>query len=381
MSKELTQRARVRRKSRKTRVVVAGLGTALPGQAIAQSDAAEIAASLTGSDDATRRYMANMYERCGVNQRYSVVLQPTSDGDRVMQNFYYQAVGAGDGGPSTADRMRQYEQHAGAMAVTASGRALQQAGAVADEITHLVTVSCTGFSAPGVDYRLIEGLGLVPHVQRTHVGFMGCHGVLNGLRVAKAIVEADPRSVVLVCAVELCSLHHQYGFDPQEVIANALFADGAAAVVLRGAGDGDAALPQLLHTASRLVPGTASHMSWRIGDHGFAMTLSPQVPVVLQDHLRPWVTEWLSDGQLTLDDIRSWAIHPGGPKILDACESALGLSPAQMAPSRSVLAEFGNMSSPTVLFILERLCQQGDVAPTVLMAFGPGLTLEAMLLG
>jgi predicted naringenin-chalcone synthase len=229
-----------------------------------------------------------------------------------------------------------------------------------------------------VDRELIQALGLRPRVERTHVGFMGCHGALNGLRVARAFTAADPRACVLVCAVELCSVHYHYGWDPQKSVANALFSDGAAAVVGTAAETVERAW-WVAATGSCLFPDSADAMTWTIGDHGFEMTLSPRVPDLLGQHLRPWLRDWLADNRLTLDQVASWAIHPGGPRILGAIEKALGLPREATVASREILAEYGNMSSPTVLFILERLQRRQAPRPCVALGFGPGLTAEAVL--
>src|SRR5262249_8546649 len=216
-----------------------------------------------------------------------------------------------------------YAQHAGPLALAASRRALEQSALAPDQITHLITVSCTGFVAPGVDRVLITGLGLLGTVERTQVGVMGCHGAFNGLRAARAFTGSDPEARVLVGAVELCSLHYHYGWDPEKMVANALFADGAAAAIGAGAGPADAW--RLTATGSCLFPDSADAMTWAIGDHGFEMTLSPRVPDLIGAHLRPWLESWLGSHGVRLAEVASWAIHPGGPRILLAIEKALGL--------------------------------------------------------
>ncbi|MBO0697094.1 MAG: hypothetical protein J2P46_01750, partial [Zavarzinella sp.] len=220
-------------------------------------------------------------------------------------------------------------------------------------------------------------LGLSPTVERTHVGFMGCHAALNGLRVASAFAGSDPAARVLVCSVELCSVHHHYGWDPPKVVANALFADGAGALV--GAATGPAGSWRVSANGSRLIPEAADTMSWSIGDHGFGMTLSKRIPEVIATKLRPWLDEWLATHGLRVGDVRSWAIHPGGPKILDGAAAALGLVPEAVWASREILAEYGNMSSATVLFILKRLLDRGAKPPGVAIGFGPGLNVEVAL--
>jgi predicted naringenin-chalcone synthase len=230
--------------------------------------------------------------------------------------------------------------------------------------------------APGFDFDVIRELGLPATVARTHVGFMGCHGALNGLRVARAFA-ADPHARVLTCAVELCSLHYHYGWDPERMVANALFADGAAAVV--GAGSGPAGAWRLVANGSVVIPNSADAMSWSVGDHGFEMTLSRAVPQLIGTHLRPWLVEWLAGQGVALADVAGWAVHPGGPRVLDAVVQALDLDAAALEASRSVLADYGNMSSPTVLFIVERLMRRRLTGPVVMLGFGPGLVAEAAL--
>lgn len=273
--------------------------------------------------------------------------------------------------------MRHYAEHALPLALRAARRALQQAATPPQAITHLITVSCTGFAAPGVDAGLIRQVPLRATVQRTHIGFMGCHGAINGLRVAQAFAQSVPAAHVLMCAVELCSLHFHYGTDPQKLVANALFADGAAACV--SAAESANGAWRVAATGSCLFPNSESAMTWGIGDAGFDMQVSPRVPGYIARALKPWLTEWLERHDLTLECIRSWAIHPGGPRILTAVEECLGLHPDALAVSRKVLAEYGNMSSPTVLFILDRLRSQDAQRPCVLLAFGPGLVAEAAL--
>jgi predicted naringenin-chalcone synthase len=260
--------------------------------------------------------------------------------------------------------------------VRASAAALAESGFDAASLTHLVTVSCTGFVAPGLDFALITELGLRPTVARTHVGFMGCHGALNGLRVANAFATAELSARVLVCAVELCSLHYYYGSAADKLIANAIFADGAAAVV--GCA-GEPADWSLRASGSCLIPDSADDMGWTVGDHGFEMALSRRVPGLIASHLRRWIESWLGDNALSLADVRSWAVHPGGPKIVSAVEEALALPAEALAPSRAVFAEYGNMSSPTVLFVLRRLREQNAQRPCVALGFGPGLVAEAAL--
>lgn len=304
---------------------------------------------------------------------------------RDRQDFFEPVADEGDRGPSTADRMARYELAAPALALAAARDALDDAAITADQVDHLVVVSCTGFASPGVDASLVHELGLSAGVTRTQVGFMGCHGAFNGLRVAHGFTRADPTAYALVCSVELCSLHFAYGWDPESMVANALFADGAGAVVCggpsgRGASANHEADWRVAATGTVILADSAEDMTWRIGDHGFRMTLSPRVPEVIGRELRRWLEGWLAASGLALDDVASWAVHPGGPRILDAVEGALDLTRDRTSAAREVLAAHGNMSSATILFILQRLRLADAPRPCVALAFGPGLVAEAALI-
>lgn len=359
---------------------ILSIGTATPAVSIAQEEALAVARELTRAPEEEARILAALYRRSNIRRRGSVILEIGRAGTPPVQRFFPPAVHRTDRGPTTAARGDRYAAEAPGLAMAAARGALLGAAQDAQGITHLITVSCTGFNAPGVDAALIKELGLANTVQRTHVGFMGCHGAINGLRVAAAFAAADPSVRVLLCAVELCSLHFHYAPDPQQAVANALFADGAAAAVVVPAAERATGVPRIVATASCLLPDCEDAMTWRIGDNGFEMTLSARVPAVLQTHLRPWLEPWLMTHGLTIEEVGSWAVHPGGPRILGTVAESLGLSSGALDASREILAERGNMSSPTVLFILERLRERGSPMPAVMLGFGPGLVAEAALL-
>ncbi len=357
---------------------IAGIGTAVPGEPVSQSLAAEKAHDYNAADRRQSRLVGTIYRRSGVDTRHSVLSAPEEMASG--RSFFAPRRGNADRGPSTAERMARYEAEATPLAATAAARALAQAGLEAAEISHLVTVSCSGFSAPGFDVALIGALGLDAGIARTHVGFMGCHGALNGLRVARSFLESQPEARILLCAVELCSLHLFYGWDPEKIVANALFADGAAAIV--GVPDhvlGNGAW-RVAADGSTVVAGSAGAMTWKVRDHGFEMTLSPEVPDLIRAHVKPWLEGWLGRQGLSLGEVGSWAVHPGGPRILDAFGQGVGLEREALAASYEVLARYGNMSSPTVLFLLDHLRERSAQRPVVAMGFGPGLTVEAALI-
>jgi predicted naringenin-chalcone synthase len=356
---------------------VHGMGTATPPAAFSQDEAATMAERF--GDAEQRRQLRALYRLTRVRQRHSVLFEPANGSGEPPQTFYPQPRDAADRGPSTRARMERYEHEAPPLAAQAARTALAGAGWQAGDITHLVTVSCTGFAAPNFDVGLIRALGLAWTVARTHVGFMGCHAALNGLRVAQGFADSQPVARVMVCAVELCSLHFQYGSNPDWLVANALFADGAAALVGCAQPPARADAWRLAASGAALLEDSAELMSWRIGDHGFEMSLSPRVPGVIERELRPYLDRWLGAHGLSVRDIASWALHPGGPRILEACAAATGIGRDDYAVSREVLAEYGNMSSPTILFILERLRRASAPRPCVALGFGPGLAVEAAL--
>jgi predicted naringenin-chalcone synthase len=273
--------------------------------------------------------------------------------------------------------MAIYQQEAVQLGLSAAERALAstQIPDAAANVTHLIVVSCTGFFAPGLDLAIAGRLGLRPTVQRTLVGFMGCAAAFNGLRLAAQIVTGQPDAQVLVVCVELCTLHLQPGSDRIALTVGSLFADGAAACLVGAAGPGgDLLRLNRLHT--QVLPDTEDAMAWQIGDHGFVMHLSPDVPRHVGT-LAQSALATLLDGQPTPT---FWAIHPGGRAIIDRLADLLQLAPAQIAASYTILRRYGNMSSPTILFVLrellDRLRTSAIPVSGVAAAFGPGLVTE-----
>jgi predicted naringenin-chalcone synthase len=275
---------------------------------------------------------------------------------------------------STGARMQRYVQEALPLGKQAVAAALDDAGLAPGDVGLFAVATCTGYATPGLDIRLASDLGMPPGLQRLLVGHMGCYAALPGLAAVGDYVTAQSRPAVLLCC-ELTSLHVQPPVrELDQVVAHALFSDAAAAVVLQPGGRGR----RLAGVVARTDPSTADHMTWDVTDLGFRMGLSPRVPDVLARHVGDVVGELLAGAGLRTEDVDGWAVHPGGPRILDVVRDHLGLTEEQLAPSRSVLAEHGNCSSATVLLVLEELA---DVdGPVVAMAFGPGLTLYAALL-
>jgi len=358
--------------------LIRGIGVAVPPHVVTQEQAAELASTVICRTEQQQRVLTALYRKAGIESRHSVLPYTTALHWLPDSPTGKQADRPTTLGPTTAVRMQYFAEHAPPLANKAAAAALQDTGVDPAEVTHLITVSCTGFEAPGIDVALIGQLGLQATTQRLQIGFMGCHGAINGLRAAQAIAAADPKACVLLCATELCSLHYRFAWEPERLVANALFADGAAAAVL-GGGDHGAEAWRLKATGSCLIPDSRPAMSWRIGDHGFEMSLDACVPELIERHLRPWLAEWLGDHGLSLERIGSWAVHPGGPRILAAIEQSLSLPESATVVSREILSQYGNMSSPTVLFIINRLRERLAPRPCVALGFGPGLFAEAAL--
>ncbi|GLY50403.1 type III polyketide synthase [Lentzea sp. NBRC 102530] len=280
---------------------------------------------------------------------------------------------------TTGERMRLYDAYARPLGHEAVSTALTEAGLEAADVGQLTVVSCTGYTAPGLDVQLAASLELAGDAQRLLVGHMGCYAALPAMATVAGYVNAHRRPAVMLC-LELTSLHVQPSTrDVGQIVSHALFGDAATAIVVS---PGPGAL-EVVATSAVTDPATADHMTWTVTDHGFRMSLSPQVPEVLGKHVRQAVERLLTEHGLTVPDVRGWAVHPGGPRILDTVGHELGLPPDALAPSRHVLRHNGNCSSATVLMVLDELLRTTPLRPgdpVVAMAFGPGLTLYVTLL-
>lgn len=353
------------------------IATALPETAYAQAAIGERLKRQLAGNRRLARLAEQIYRHSGIETRHSVLhdLEPGAG-----EGFL---IGpAGESTPrSTGARNRRYREEAGKLFVCAARRALASCPWLAPgEVSHLITVSCTGFFAPGPDVLIVRELELPPTVQRYHLGFMGCYAAFPALELADSICRAQPEAKVLVVSVELCTLHLQPQDELDAVLSASLFADGGAAVVVSArAPQGEAAL-RIEALQQALTPAGEAEMAWTIGDQGFEMTLSSYVPELLGSQLGALVGPLLEAQRLRPDEIPHWAVHPGGRAILDQTAAALGLKGPQLEASRRVLAEFGNMSSATVLFVLERLQKRAEPGERILgLAFGPGLSVASGL--
>jgi len=345
---------------------IVAIGTAVPATRLDQSDVRELFAAQPGVDRLTRRLIHAAFDASDIDHRYSVLeglVGDPGEGLAVMRDGVLLS-------PTTAERNAEYRRRAPALFADAARRALADAGMAAAAITHVVTVSCTGLFAPGPDSRLVRDLGLDAGVERYHLGFVGCAAAMPGLRLAHRIASAQPGAVVLVVCAELCSLHIRASADPQQIVAASVFADGAAAAIVTSAPI-DTDRLELESFATALSAEGEEDMVWTIGDNGFEMTLSAEVPRIVGREVRGAAADLL--------DAQAWAIHPGGRSVLDRVAAGLDLTDAQMAPSRRILRDYGNMSSATILFILRELLQDRALGDATIgaLAFGPGLTVES----
>jgi len=368
---------------------VTAIGTAVPAYGFPQPEIAAFMADALRFDERDRRKLQALYRQTRIDQRYSVL---PDYGLKPGQYTFFPNSPDLEPFPTVGRRMERYRQEALPLAVAAVRNALASAeGMDLKGVTHLITVSCTGMYAPGLDIELLEALDLPTTVARTAINFMGCYGAFNGLKVADAMVRADPTARVLVVCVELCTLHFQKKTEEDHLLSNALFADGAAAVLVEGQARPTGALRLRTFYCDLLTEGR-DEMGWIINDHGFEMRLTGEVPGVIRRGIGALLSRLLERSGLAIGDIGWYAMHPGGRKILEVIEEQLGLSTEDNRYAYAVLRQFGNMSSATVLFVLKEIWNDlftaspsslpaAAVADHILScAFGPGLTLESMVL-
>lgn len=325
--------------------------------------------ALTETDNRKLRFL---YARSGIDQRYSVL----SDYNRPINEwkFYPQTEGL-EPFPSLEQRMTVYNKQAPLLSVKAARASLQNKLHHTD-VTHLITVSCTGMTAPGLDLHVMEALGLNKNISRTSVNFMGCYAAIHALKIADAIVGNDKAARVLIICTELCTLHFQKEPTMDNMASSLLFGDGSAAALVTAddfAGDGvfiDGFYSEVLSKGK-------TDMAWELSSTGFLMTLSGYVPDLIEEDFKGVTERALAKQSLGLDDVSHWCIHPGGKRILEAIGKSITLSPEKLQEGYDVLREFGNMSSATILFVLNKLMEKKTAMPKLFAAaFGPGLTVE-----
>jgi alpha-pyrone synthase len=310
-----------------------------------------------------------MVERSGIENRYSCLAPPGVEpkpGAIAAEAFYRRG-----NFPATEERMSLFRREAAVLAESAVERVIQDERA---KITHLLITCCTGFSAPGLDFDIISRCSLPRSVERTFIGFMGCYAGINALKLARHIVRSERGARVLIVNLELCTLHLQETTAIEQILSFLLFADGCAASIVSAVPEGLA----LERFYAATIPDSAELITWNIGNSGFDMVLSGRMPAALREALPESIDDIL-DGNAP-ESVGLWAVHPGGRSILDAVEHALSLPASALTVSRDVLRRFGNMSSATVMFVLERMLNEAPAGQLgCAMGFGPGIVAETML--
>ncbi len=345
------------------------LETAVPNTHYDQPFASELMQKNVSDREGIRRMLRSIYNHSGIRKRHSVI---TDFSKPDATPLFFSKDGSKVPAPDTRRRNDAYTRESRKLFTDLARKLIQNApGFSKEDITHVITVSCTGFFAPGPDYYVVRDLGLPGSTQRYHIGFMGCYAAFQGLKMADAFCRSNPDAVVLVLCVELCTLHLQFSDDPDAMISASVFADGGAGALISArepalaagmattTGTSDESLPQppfpleILSFHNDLTSEGENDMAWTIGNHGFEMKLSTYVPEIIRSNMRPILDTILRDAGLAQDEINLWAVHPGGRAILDKVQDALALKDEQISSSRRVLREYGNMSSATILFVLK----------------------------
>lgn len=322
------------------------------------------------------RYIESIYKHSSIYKRHSVVAD--------MNVFFKVLAGGKVSVPTTKVRNDLFASASRKMCVDLAAKVVDGCDNTDfDEITHLITVSCTGFFNPGPDYEIIKELYLNKSIRRYNIGFMGCYAAFPALCLAHTVCQADPSATVLIVALELCTVHTQLKQDLDSVRSAAIFADGGAAVIVSTKPPTPKKkVFELEHFESAIIPDSKNDMAWTIGDRGFEMVLSQNVPKIIESNIAPVIKPMLGRRGMSISDIDHWAVHPGGKSILDKIASSLGLE-NHLEESRSVLKQYGNMSSATILFVLKQILQKPSESTdesVLAMAFGPGLTVEVAFL-
>jgi alpha-pyrone synthase len=361
--------------------ILESIATANPPFELVRDQAVNFMSQIEGISSVLQDRAPKIYAKSGIDRRYTCIhdyLAEPPDFSFFPNNWRL------DPAPSTFDRNQLYTSYAAKIAQDAAEKVIGQLGIATSAITHLVVVSCTGFSAPGLDVHLMQQLGLRSDIDRTMIGFMGCYAAFNGLKIAHAICQSNPKAKVLLVCVELCTLHFQAEDSLESIVVNAIFGDGAAAAILSPQTT-EEAVGKLAYADgySLLTENTLDLMSWTIGNTGFLMELSSRVPKAIVQELPGYLATFLTRHGLDQDRIDFWAIHPGGKQIVSQIQSLLALDDALVEDSFAVLREYGNMSSCTILFVLKRLLAKhsegSDFKNGMALAFGPGLTIEGCL--
>ena len=351
---------------------IISIATAEPAYQHLQADICSFMLASYQLDAVESRKLKFLYDHSGINTRYSII----ADYNPALSAHDFIPLQVGHPFPNLEQRMEIFEREALMLSLESVNKCID--GVIdANAITHLITVSCTGMSAPGLDLQIMQSMELPSTIFRTSINFMGCYAAIHGLKLAKMICDSTPNSNVIVVATELCTLHFQQAFSEDNAASSLLFADGSAAVLISNCIESKKALT-LKEFYSQVEDKGQTDMAWKLSSKGFLMTLSSYIPQLIEADVEQLIRNALGKNNLQFHEISHWCIHPGGKRILDLIQRKMKLTDSDLQYARKVLFNHGNMSSPTVLYVLKEIMEatNQDNATILGMAFGPGLTME-----
>ena len=359
---------------------IVSIATGVPQYKHQQENIFSFADNIYSNDATESRKLKFLYNHSGIATRYSSIPDYSTSKD---EREFYEKTDDLEPFPSLEKRMQWYDKTAAPLSIKTINDCIE--GKIkANEITHLITVSCTGMSAPGLDLEIMEAMGLPATIFRTSVNFMGCYAAIHALKIADAICKTEKQANVIIVCTELCTLHFQKEISADNITSTLLFADGSAAALVQH-DERNLKGMKIKNFFSEVAFKGKKDMSWQLSSKGFLMTLTGYVPDLVKEDFNNLVNKALLNAALTKQDINHWCIHPGGKKILEAIEKSTGLCQHCLRHSYAVLNDYGNMSSPTILFVLQKILnelQQTDTVETqhvFAAAFGPGLTMETFI--
>lgn len=351
---------------------IISIATTVPDHCHQQKDIFNFMQCIYQIDDVEKRKLRFLYNQSGIDQRYSVI----SDFSNALNAGMFFSNSKEISDPSLERRMNLYDQHSLILSIKAIKSCINNFISE-QEITHLITVSCTGMSAPGLDLHIVEHMQLKKDIFRTSINFMGCYAAIHALKLADMIAKTTPEANIIIVATELCTLHFQTTASADNIASSLLFADGSAAVLISNKIK-SANKIRVNHFHSQIAENGKSEMAWQLASNGFQMKLSGYIPQLIEADIESLIETALNKSGATRESIQHWCIHPGGKRILDSIEKKLLLNDTALNHSREVLRKYGNMSSPTILFVLKEIFQNGYSSGDTILgtAFGPGLTME-----
>jgi alkylresorcinol/alkylpyrone synthase len=359
---------------------ITSIATAVPQYKHEQESILTFMQNVYAMNEVDKRKMKFLYHQSGINTRYSVL---PDYGLQANSWEFYPATENLEPFPNLESRMKWFNKAAPQLSVSAIEKCIDNK-INKDEITHLITVTCTGMSAPGLDLQVMEAMDLSNNIFRTSVNFMGCYAAIHALKLADAFCKNDKNAKVIVVCTELCTLHFQKENSTDNITSSLLFGDGSAAVLVTH-DENDLDGLRIKDFYSEVAFKGKKDMSWELSSSGFLMTLSGYIPDLIEEDFNSLTKNALQHASQKKEDITHWCFHPGGKKILTSIQRSIDLPAEALQHSYDVLSDYGNMSSPTILFVLKEImneleASQNKKANILGAAFGPGLTLETFIL-